>query len=86
MGGYRGVPTIVLEVMASSNLWHAFFEVVGSNNDINVLDHLPVFNELLEVRAPKVNYEWNQLYFRILFNIWYISGMGNVTPLFRGSR
>ena len=33
-------------------LWHAFFDVVGLNNDINVLDRLPVFDELLEGRAP----------------------------------
>ncbi|XP_057740402.1 uncharacterized protein LOC130957575 [Arachis stenosperma] len=40
MSGYRGVATIVLEVVASSDLWiwHAFFEVSSSNNDINVLD------------------------------------------------
>ncbi|XP_015950820.3 uncharacterized protein LOC107475674 [Arachis duranensis] len=36
MSGYRGVATIVLEVVASSNLWiwHAFFGLSGSNNDI----------------------------------------------------
>ncbi|XP_015970532.1 uncharacterized protein LOC107494009 [Arachis duranensis] len=41
MSGYRGVATIVLEVVASSDLriWHTFFGVFGSNNDINVLDH-----------------------------------------------
>ena len=50
MSGYSGVPTIVLEIVASSNLWiwHAFFEVAGSNNNINVLDHSPMFDEVLE--------------------------------------
>ncbi|XP_015945758.1 uncharacterized protein LOC107470850 [Arachis duranensis] len=49
MSGYRGVATIVLEVVASSDLWicHAFFEVSGSNNDINVLDRSPVFDDIL---------------------------------------
>ena len=61
MGGYRGVPTIVLEAVVSSGLWlwHAFFGVAGSNNDINVLDRSPVFDKLLEGRAPKVNYTVN---------------------------
>ena len=54
MAGYYGVSTVVLEVVASPNLWiwHAFFGVVGSNNDINVLDRSPMFDELLEGHAP----------------------------------
>ena len=58
MGGYRGVLTIVLEAVASYDLWiwHAFFGVANSNNNINVLDHSPVFDELLEGNAPEVNY------------------------------
>ena len=61
MGGYHGVPTIIFEAMASSNLWiwHAFFGVAGSNNDISVLDRSPMFDELLEGRAPKLNYTMN---------------------------
>ncbi|XP_015943196.1 uncharacterized protein LOC107468428 [Arachis duranensis] len=55
MSGYRGVATIVLEVVASSDLWiwHAFFRVSGSNNDINVLDHSPVFDYILNNCAPE---------------------------------
>ncbi|XP_072074187.1 uncharacterized protein [Arachis hypogaea] len=61
MSGYRGVATIVLEVVASSDLWiwHAFFGVSGSNNDINVLDCSPVFDDILNDRAPEVNYTIN---------------------------
>ena len=61
MSGYRGVPTIILEAVASTNLWiwHAFFEVAGSNNDINVLDCSSVFGELLKGRAQEVNYTVN---------------------------
>ncbi|XP_074361166.1 uncharacterized protein LOC141701410 [Apium graveolens] len=61
MIGHKGVPTILLEAVASSDLWiwHAFFGVAGSNNDINVLDRSPVFNEVLEGRAPEVNYNVN---------------------------
>ncbi|XP_057787514.1 uncharacterized protein LOC131004769 [Salvia miltiorrhiza] len=37
--GDQGEPTIILEAVASQDLWiwHAFFGVAGSNNDINVL-------------------------------------------------
>ncbi|KAL1339181.1 hypothetical protein AAHE18_U015900 [Arachis hypogaea] len=61
MGGYCGVATIVLEIVASSNLWicHAFFGVSGSNNDINVLDRSLVFDDILNDRAPEVNYTIN---------------------------
>ncbi|XP_020988306.1 uncharacterized protein LOC110276072 [Arachis duranensis] len=61
MSGYRGVATIVLEVVASSDLWiwHAFFGVSGSNNDINVLDRSPVFDDILNDRTPEVNYTIN---------------------------
>jgi hypothetical protein len=43
--GDYGVPTIILEVVASQDLriWHAFFGVAGSNNDINVLNQSPFF-------------------------------------------
>nr|XP_029144546.1 uncharacterized protein LOC114924346 [Arachis hypogaea] len=47
---------IVLEVVASSDLWiwHAFFGVSGSNNDINVLDRSPVFDDILNDHAPEI--------------------------------
>ncbi|XP_057760907.1 uncharacterized protein LOC130981326 [Arachis stenosperma] len=61
MSGYRGVATIVLEVVASSNLWiwHAFFGVSGSNNDINVLDRSPMFDDIINDHALEVNYTIN---------------------------
>ena len=61
MNGHKGVATIVLEAVASSDLWiwHAFFGVAGSNNDINVLDRSPVFDEVLQGHAPEVNYTIN---------------------------
>ena len=61
LSGYHWVPTIVLEAVASSDLWicHVFFGVAGSNNDINVLNRSPVFDEVLEGRAPEVNYTIN---------------------------
>nr|XP_029147028.1 uncharacterized protein LOC114924960 [Arachis hypogaea] len=61
MSGYRGVATIVFEVVASSDLWiwHVFFGVFGSNNDINVLDRSSMLNDILNDCAPKVNYTIN---------------------------
>ncbi|XP_020263232.1 uncharacterized protein LOC109839215 [Asparagus officinalis] len=49
--------TIILEVVASYNLWiwHAFFGLPGSHNDINILERLNLFTKLTEGRAPLVN-------------------------------
>ncbi|KFK43637.1 hypothetical protein AALP_AA1G152400 [Arabis alpina] len=57
----HGKPTIVLEVVASYDLWiwHAFFGPPGTCNDINVLDRSPVFDDILEGRALVVNYVVN---------------------------
>ena len=57
MNGHKGVVTIMLEAVALSDLWiwHTCFGIVRSNNDINVLDRSPDFDEVLQVRAPEVN-------------------------------
>jgi hypothetical protein len=59
--GDQKVPTIILEVVASHDLWiwHAFFGVAGSNNDINVLNQSTLFIEELQRRAPRVQYTVN---------------------------
>ncbi|XP_075665731.1 uncharacterized protein LOC142635468 [Castanea sativa] len=59
--GHIREPTIVLEAAASYDLWiwHAFFGLLGSNNDINVLERSHVFNELAEGRGPAVHYSIN---------------------------
>jgi hypothetical protein len=59
--GDYGVPTIMLEVIASADLWiwHVFFGDAGSNNDINVLDQSPLFIEVLQGRAPSVQFHIN---------------------------
>jgi hypothetical protein len=59
-GQYRGhykKPTIILEAVASWNLWiwHAFFGLPGSMNDINVLHRSPLFDNLARGIAPPVN-------------------------------
>nr|GEZ40015.1 hypothetical protein [Tanacetum cinerariifolium] len=59
--GRSGKPTIILDAVASYDLWiwHAFFGTPGSCNDINVLHRSPVFSDVLEGRAPKVSYVVN---------------------------
>jgi len=53
--------TIILEAVASYDLWiwHAFFGLPGSNNDINVLDKSFIFTKLAQGRGPRVNYSIN---------------------------
>jgi len=48
-GIYR-VPTIILEAVTSYDLWiwYAFFGCPTTLNDLNFLDHSPIFPELYE--------------------------------------
>ncbi|XP_052173306.1 uncharacterized protein LOC127788748 [Diospyros lotus] len=59
--GHCHEPTIILEAVASQDLWiwHAFFGLPGSLNDINVLDRSPIFSLLANGHAPPVNYTIN---------------------------
>jgi hypothetical protein len=59
--GHHHTPTVILEVVASKDLWiwHAFFGLPGSLNDINVLHRSPLFAKLSNGEAPKVNYNIN---------------------------
>ncbi|XP_024156160.2 uncharacterized protein LOC112164161 [Rosa chinensis] len=60
--GDHRVPSLILEVVASHDLWiwHSFFGLPGSHNDINVLEHSPLFADLREGRAPLVSYKINE--------------------------
>ncbi|KAL1546107.1 hypothetical protein AAHA92_22755 [Salvia divinorum] len=60
--GYKGThPTIILEVVADQRLWiwHAYFGVAGSNNDINVLQSSPLFNDQCRGQGPTINFVAN---------------------------
>jgi hypothetical protein len=56
--GHSREPTLILESVASYDcwIWHVFFGLPGSHNDINVLEHSSIFTELTQGRAPPVNY------------------------------
>ena len=60
--GHKKDPTIILEAVASKDLWiwHGFFGMPGSHNDINVLQRSPVFARLAEGAGPQVNYSINR--------------------------
>ncbi|XP_052622607.1 uncharacterized protein LOC111898989 [Lactuca sativa] len=51
--GHHVAPSLVLEVVASHDLWiwHAFFGVAGSSNDVNILDQSLIFDDLLSGKA-----------------------------------
>ncbi|KAI4982712.1 hypothetical protein ZWY2020_023204 [Hordeum vulgare] len=59
--GHVNEPTMILEAVASHDLWiwHAYFGLPGSLNDINVLQRSPVFAKLAEGETPAVNYSIN---------------------------
>ncbi|GJV51115.1 ALP1-like protein [Tanacetum coccineum] len=54
-------PFILLEAVASNDLWiwHTFFGVSGSNNDINVTQRSPLLNDLKLGKAPEVPFVAN---------------------------
>ncbi|GJU43668.1 ALP1-like protein [Tanacetum coccineum] len=59
--GDKKYPTIIPEAVASYDLWiwHAFFGVAGANNDITVLHHSPLFDDLLADNEPVAPYVVN---------------------------
>ncbi|CAL8107891.1 unnamed protein product [Prunus armeniaca] len=60
-GNRKGQKSIILKAVAGFDtwVWHAFFGVAGSQNDLNVLGQSPVFNDVLRGEAPKITYEVN---------------------------
>ncbi|XP_059668843.1 uncharacterized protein LOC132313925 [Cornus florida] len=65
--GHSHTPTLILEVVASKDLWiwHAFFGISGSHNDINVLDHSLEFNSIITSQILPVNFVVNGHYHRM---------------------
>lgn len=63
--GNQGKPTIVASASHDLWIWHAFFGVAGSNNDINILDRSPVFREYLlhksNLRLTTMSTTWDTI-------------------------
>lgn len=59
--GHCHDPTIIPEAVASEDLWiwHAYFGLPGSHNDINILQRSHLFARLAAGEAPPVNFEVN---------------------------
>ncbi|KAJ0814438.1 putative harbinger transposase-derived protein [Helianthus annuus] len=49
------MPAMMLEAIASQDLWiwHTFFGMPGPHNDINIIHHSPLFNDLINGVGPK---------------------------------
>ena len=66
-GDREGKKSIILEAIADSNLhiWHVFFGLPGSNNDVNVLDCSPLVHNMLS----------SEVYYRVERSLlWKITG------------
>ncbi|KAK2635890.1 hypothetical protein Ddye_030682 [Dipteronia dyeriana] len=48
-----------MRAVASKDLWiwHSLFGMTGSHNDLNVLEHSPLFDNIIHDRQSPVNYE-----------------------------
>ncbi|XP_021750303.1 uncharacterized protein LOC110715987 [Chenopodium quinoa] len=68
--GQNKKTTLILEAVADQDLWiwHAFFGIPGSCNNLNVLYRSPVFDDVLHGRASPINFtvnghEYNMAYY-----------------------
>ncbi|XP_047973455.1 uncharacterized protein LOC125215918 [Salvia hispanica] len=69
--GFKGRhPTMILEAVVDyrMRIWHAYFGVAGSNNDINVLDSSHLFNDECRGEGPTVRFmangtQYNRAYY-----------------------
>ncbi|KAK9922537.1 hypothetical protein M0R45_030999 [Rubus argutus] len=67
--GRKYFPTIILEVVASYDIWiwHAFFGVSGACNDLNVLAQSPLFDKLTGGHVPQVLYQVNKIDYNLCY-------------------
>ena len=66
MRGDHDQPTVILEALVSQDLWiwHAYFGVAGSNNDLNVLNQSPLFNDVYKGKAPQCPFTVNNVQYK----------------------
>jgi hypothetical protein len=82
--GHMGKPTIILEVVVTGDLriWHPFFGMLCSHNDINVLQRSPVFDDLANGRAPPMEFSVNGRDYHMgyyLISRWYLYRLSNIS-------
>jgi hypothetical protein len=65
--GHKGKPTVILKVVATKSLriWHTFFGLPGSHNDINVIQRSPVFDDLAYGRIVPIQFNVNNYEYTI---------------------
>jgi hypothetical protein len=63
--GHKKGCTVILEEVVTHDLWiwHSFFGMLGSNNDINVLQCSSIFSKLVEGHAPPVDFVINDRHY-----------------------
>jgi hypothetical protein len=71
--GKEREPTVILEEVATHNLWiwHAFFGLPGTLNDINVLDQSPIFQQCQDGVNPSFQYTVNGNIYNIGYYLTY---------------
>jgi hypothetical protein len=59
--GKEKEPTMVLKAVATKScwIWHSFFGTPGTNNDINILNCSPIFNNILNGQSSTVLFSIN---------------------------
>ncbi|CAL2254469.1 unnamed protein product [Prunus armeniaca] len=65
-GNRKGQKIIILEVVTGFDtwVWHAFFGVADSQNDLNVLGQSLVFNDVLRGEGPNITYQINNIVYQ----------------------
>nr|PNR61608.1 hypothetical protein PHYPA_000031 [Physcomitrium patens] len=83
-GSYRGT-SIVLEAAVSHDLWfwHAFFGMLDSMNDINVLQRSPLLHSIITDKMPSINYVVNESPYSMAY--WLAHGIYLNWPVFMKS-
>ncbi|XP_022031206.1 uncharacterized protein LOC110932155 [Helianthus annuus] len=71
--GDQGHPTIILEAVASQDLWiwHAFFGIPGSNNDVNVLQNYEIFDNVIKGTGPDTRFMVSGVEYRLEYYLAY---------------
>ncbi|KAI5345837.1 hypothetical protein L3X38_013714 [Prunus dulcis] len=66
-GNRKGQKSIILEAIAGFDtwVWHAFFGVAGSQNDLNVLGQSSVFHDVLRGKGPNITYQVNNTVYQM---------------------